>query len=88
MPDGLEIDHTSPLNGAIARYSEHVIVCTGQDDWASKIENENGGDNLVAELRDIIVPKGVRGDSKDVSLRSLLRARLLLSFLLFFLITK
>ncbi|KAG5960071.1 hypothetical protein E4U57_000305 [Claviceps arundinis] len=65
MPDGLEIDHTSRLNGVIARYSEHVIVCTGQDDWASKIENENGGDNLVAELRDIVVPKGVRGDSKD-----------------------
>ncbi|KAG5941740.1 hypothetical protein E4U59_001583 [Claviceps monticola] len=65
MPDGLEIDHTSPLDGVIAGYSEHVLVCTGQDDWASKIENENGGDNLVADLRDIILPKKVKGWTKD-----------------------
>ncbi|KAG6045849.1 hypothetical protein E4U17_008107 [Claviceps sp. LM77 group G4] len=69
MPNGLEIDHTSRLNGVIASYSEHVLVCTGQDDWASKIEDENGGDNLVADLGDIILRKGVRGDLKDKRFR-------------------
>ncbi|KAG6030141.1 hypothetical protein E4U40_000100 [Claviceps sp. LM458 group G5] len=65
MPNGLEIDHTSRLNGVIASYSEHVLVCTGQDDWASKIEDENGGDNLVANLKEIILPERVRGWTKD-----------------------
>lgn len=53
MPEGLDIDHDKPLNGVITGYSEHVLVCTGQDDWVSKIEEENGGDNLAADLKEL-----------------------------------
>ncbi|KAL7922403.1 Sucraseferredoxin-like protein [Trichoderma austrokoningii] len=53
MPDGLEIDHQNPLNGVMAGYAEHVVACTGQDDWLSKIEDENSGDNLAADLKEL-----------------------------------
>jgi hypothetical protein len=60
----LEIDHKSPLNGVITGYSEHVLVCTGQDDWTSKIEEENSGDNLAADLKELF---GRGGKLSDVS---------------------
>ncbi|KAL6805543.1 Sucrase/ferredoxin-like domain-containing protein [Trichoderma sp. SZMC 28012] len=53
MPDGLEIDRENPLNGVMAGYAEHVVVCTGKDDWMSKIEDENSGDNLAADLKEL-----------------------------------
>ncbi|UKZ46264.1 hypothetical protein TrVGV298_000465 [Trichoderma virens] len=53
MPDGLEIDHQNTLNGVMAGYAEHVVVCTGKDDWLSKIEDENSGDNLAADLKEL-----------------------------------
>ncbi|KAL7945527.1 Sucrase/ferredoxin-like domain-containing protein [Trichoderma barbatum] len=53
MPDGLEIDHLNPLKGVMAGYAEHVVVCTGHDDWLSKIEDENSGDNLAADLKEL-----------------------------------
>lgn len=64
MPEGLDIDRKSPLNGVMAGYAEHVLVCTGQDDWASKIEEENGGDNLAADLKELF---GRGGTYSDVS---------------------
>lgn len=62
MPEGLEIDHEAPLNGVISGYAEQVLVCTGQDDWASKIEDENGGDNLAADLKELLGRGGVYSD--------------------------
>ncbi|KAM0256364.1 hypothetical protein ACHAQJ_005015 [Trichoderma viride] len=53
MPDGLGIDQHNPLNGVMAGYAEHVVVCTGKDDWLSKIEDENSGDNLAADLKEL-----------------------------------
>ncbi|GKT84812.1 FMI1 protein [Colletotrichum tofieldiae] len=53
MPDGLEIDHKAPLNGVVSAYAEQVLVCTGKDDWASRIEEENSGDNLAADLKEL-----------------------------------
>ncbi|CAI6096368.1 unnamed protein product [Clonostachys chloroleuca] len=53
MPEDLDIDHKSPLNGVMAGYAEHVLVCTGQDDWVSRIEEENSGDNLAADLKEL-----------------------------------
>lgn len=66
MPDGLGIDRVNPLNGVIAGYAEHVVVCTGHDDWMSKIEDEYGGDNLAADLRELF---GRGGKYADVSKR-------------------
>jgi hypothetical protein len=68
MPGDLDIDHKSPLNGVMAGYAEHVLVCTGQDDWASRIEEENSGDNLAADLKELF---GRGGKYRDVSVINL-----------------
>ena len=65
MPEGLDIDRTTPLNGAITGYAEHVLVCTGRDDWPSRIEEENSGDNLAADLKELF---GRGGRLSDVRL--------------------
>jgi hypothetical protein len=67
MPEGLEIDHTRPLNGTMPNYAEQVLICTGKSDWKSRIEEENGGDNLAADLKELL---GIRGPYSDVCLFS------------------
>ncbi|KAG5912897.1 hypothetical protein E4U42_001731 [Claviceps africana] len=62
LPAGLEIDGTSPLGGAMAGYAEQVLVCTGRDDWASRIEDESGGDNLAADLKELFGRGGLYSD--------------------------
>ncbi|KAG7145937.1 Altered inheritance of mitochondria protein 32 like [Verticillium longisporum] len=61
-PPGLDIDHTSPLNGVISGYAEQVLVCTGRDDWASRIEEEDSGDNLAADLKELFGRGGTYSD--------------------------
>lgn len=70
MPDGLEIDHANPLNGVMAGYAEHVVVCTGKDDWPSRIEDENGGDNLAADLKELFGRGGKYTDVSDQNYRA------------------
>jgi len=77
MPEGLEIDHAKSLNGTMAAYAEQVLVCTGKDDWVSRIEEENSGDNLAADIKELI---GRGGVYSDVFLSSL-PCPLVLSFL-------
>ena len=62
MPEGLEIDHKSPLNGLISSYAQSVLVCTGNADWPSRIEEENSGDNLAADLKELVGRGGVYND--------------------------
>lgn len=62
MPEGLEIDHAKPLNGTMAAYAEQVLICTGKDDWMSRIEEENSGDNLAADLKELMGRGGVYSD--------------------------
>ncbi|TQV91031.1 mitochondrial translation optimization protein (Mto1) [Cordyceps javanica] len=62
MPEGLEIDYKSPMNGVIAGYAEQVLICTGKDDWPSKIEEENSGDNLAADLKELFGRGGTYAD--------------------------
>ncbi|KAL2129952.1 hypothetical protein VTI74DRAFT_7076 [Chaetomium olivicolor] len=62
LPEGFEIDRQAPLNGLISNYAQHVLVCTGKDDWPSRIEEDNGGDNLTADLRELVGPKGEFSD--------------------------
>jgi hypothetical protein len=64
MPEGMEIDHKSTLNGVISGYAEQVLVCTGRDDWTSRIEDECDGDNLAADLKELF---GRGGRFSDVS---------------------
>lgn len=62
MPEGLAIDHKTNLNGLISNYAQHVLICTGKDDWPSKIEEDNSGDNLAADLKELIGRGGVYND--------------------------
>ncbi|KAK4152950.1 hypothetical protein C8A00DRAFT_44082 [Chaetomidium leptoderma] len=62
FPPGFEIDHKAPLNGLISNYAQHVLVCTGRDDWPSRIEEDNEGDNLAARLRELSGPRGKYSD--------------------------
>ncbi|KAH8177346.1 sucrase/ferredoxin-like domain-containing protein [Sarocladium implicatum] len=66
MPEGLDIDHEGKLNGVITGYAEHVLVCTGQDDWPSKIEEDHGGDNLAADLKELFGRGGRYSDVRYV----------------------
>ena len=64
MPEGLEIDRTANMNGVMASYAEHVLICTGKEDWTSRIEDDESGDNLAADLKELI---GRGGAYNDVS---------------------
>ena len=48
----------------MSSYAEQVLVCTGRDDWSSRIEDERGGDNLAADLKELF---GRGGTYSDVS---------------------
>ncbi|ROT39122.1 hypothetical protein SODALDRAFT_344130 [Sodiomyces alkalinus F11] len=61
-PAGLEIDRSSPLNGVMSGYAEQVLVCTGRDDWPSRIEEEDGGENLAAGLKGLYGRGGMYSD--------------------------
>lgn len=65
MPEGLPIDHEGKLNGLISNYAEQVLICTGRSDWSSRIEEDSSGDNLAADLKELI---GRGGTYSDVSL--------------------
>lgn len=64
MPEGLLLDREGPMKGAIAGYAEQVLVCTGHNDWPSRIEEESSGDNLAADLKELF---GRGGTYSDVS---------------------
>ncbi|KAK5656133.1 hypothetical protein OQA88_4893 [Cercophora sp. LCS_1] len=40
----------------------HVLVCTGKNDWPSRIEDDNSGDNLAADLRELVGRGGFFSD--------------------------
>ncbi|KAK1778402.1 Sucrase/ferredoxin-like-domain-containing protein [Copromyces sp. CBS 386.78] len=62
FPEGFEIDHTTPLNGLMPAHAQQVLICTGKDDWPSKIEDDNDGQNHAAMLRDLIGRGGPYSD--------------------------
>lgn len=68
IPEDLPLDREGPLKGAIAGYAEQVLACTGKVDWPSRIEDDNSGDNLAADLKELF---GRGGIYSDVSLSSL-----------------
>lgn len=62
LPPELPIDRKTPLNGTMAPYAEQVLICTGQGDWISKIEEENSGDNLAADIKELLGRGGTYAD--------------------------
>ena len=63
MPEGLPIDYSKSLNGTMAPYATQLLICTGKDDWPSRIEDAEGGDNLAADVKELV---GRGGDFSDV----------------------
>jgi hypothetical protein len=43
-------------------YAEQILICTGKDDWSSKIEDENEGENLAADFKRLLSRGGVYAD--------------------------
>ncbi|KAK4227084.1 altered inheritance of mitochondria protein 32 [Podospora fimiseda] len=62
FPKGFEIDHKTNINGLIPTYAQHVLICTGKDDWPSRIEDKNSGDNLAADIRELLGRGGKYND--------------------------
>jgi hypothetical protein len=61
----------------IAPYSEHVLICTGKDDWSSRIEDEEGlSGDFVRALKGVVGKGGRLFDVGKLSfLFHLLRLR-------------
>lgn len=70
MPEGMEIDKTKPLKGSMAAYAEQVLICTGKEDWTSRIEEENSGDNLAADIKELMGRGGIYSDVRILLYRS------------------
>lgn len=73
MPEGLPIDHEQALNGTMAAYAQQLLVCTGQPDWTSRIENDGenkGWGNLVRGLKSLLGRGGPYLDVSGLSIRS------------------
>ncbi|KAI1827876.1 FMI1 protein [Xylaria intraflava] len=62
MPEGLPIDYEGQLNGLISSYAEQVVICTGRNDWPSRIEEDNSGDNLAADIKELVGRGGAYSD--------------------------
>lgn len=58
FPSGLKIDHDRPLINTVASYNRHIVIATGKNDWASKIENEEGVGEMARALKDMTKAKG------------------------------
>ncbi|KAJ5249012.1 Aminoacyl-tRNA synthetase class 1a anticodon-binding [Penicillium chermesinum] len=57
MPEGLPIDHDQPLNGTMVAYAQQLLICTGQRDWTSRIEDDGeteGWGNMVRGLKTLL----------------------------------
>lgn len=62
MPEEYPIDHKGNINGLISNYAQQVLICTGKDDWSSRIEDDNDGDNLAADLKELVGRGGMFSD--------------------------
>ena len=60
-PKDLDIDRKTPLLNTMAPYSEQVVFCTGKDDWASNIEQEEGETGEFVKGLKSVIGKGAPG---------------------------
>ncbi|KAJ5674821.1 uncharacterized protein N7477_004755 [Penicillium maclennaniae] len=58
MPEGLPIDHEQALNGTMAAYAQQLVICTGQRDWTSRIEDDGENTSWGSLVRGL---KGLLG---------------------------
>lgn len=63
-PSDLDIDRKTPLLNTMAPYTEQVLLCTGKEDWASNLEDDEGATaDFVKGLKGVI---GKGGEAFDV----------------------
>ncbi|KAF2640722.1 hypothetical protein P280DRAFT_451636 [Massarina eburnea CBS 473.64] len=67
VPPSLDIDRKSPLLNTMASYSEQVVVCTGKEDWTSRIEDDVEAGEFVRGVKGVV---GKGGEGFDVCLSS------------------
>ncbi|KAF3920368.1 hypothetical protein ABW20_dc0102165 [Dactylellina cionopaga] len=53
----LEIDQKSPIAGVITRHYRHVLIHTGTNDWAKRVESEEG--SVASVLKPLISRRGM-----------------------------
>ncbi|KAL4944707.1 hypothetical protein BDV06DRAFT_75347 [Aspergillus oleicola] len=58
MPEGLPLDLDHPLSGTMAAYAQQIVICTGQRDWTSRIEDDGKGQSWGELVRGL---KGLMG---------------------------
>lgn len=80
MPEGLAIDYDQSLNGTMAAYAQQMVICTGQRDWTSRIENDGENASWGEVVRGLKRLLGRGGQYSDVG-RSNLWNRLTLTIL-------
>ncbi|PYH97505.1 sucrase/ferredoxin-like family protein Fmi1 [Aspergillus ellipticus CBS 707.79] len=59
------IDYDQPLNGTMAAYAQQLLVCTGQPDWTSRIDEDGQGQSwgeLVRGLKRLLGRGGKYAD--------------------------
>ena len=66
MPEGLPIDYEQALNGTMAAYTQHVLICTEQSNWTSRIENDGEGKSWGEFARGLRKLMGRGGRYADV----------------------
>ena len=67
MPEGQPIDYEQPLNGTMAAYAQQMVICTGQKDWTSRIEDDGDNQNWGRLVRGLKKFLGRGGKYADVS---------------------
>lgn len=61
------IDYDQPLNGTMAAYAQQLLICTGQRDWTSRIEEDGQGQSWGEMVRGLKSLLGRGGKYADVS---------------------
>lgn len=67
----LDIERKKPLIDTISPHAKHVVVHTGREDWAKRIEDDEEKPNIAKELKALLGPKG---PFYDVSMLQALRS--------------
>ncbi|KAI9371695.1 Sucrase/ferredoxin-like-domain-containing protein [Aspergillus egyptiacus] len=65
MPEGLPLDHDHPLGGTMAAYAQQIVICTGQRDWTSRIEDDGKGKSWGGLVRGLKALMGRGGPYAD-----------------------
>lgn len=69
-PTGLDIEREQNINGSMAAYAEQVLICTGKEDWKSRIEDEEDA-VLVHQLKKNLTRGGKYVDVRGTAAMSL-----------------